>query len=149
MFSNDSLKALQGSDYLNGGSGDDTLVGGTGNDLLKGGVGDDTYLYNLGDGDDIINDYQILGYNIMDAGMDTLIFGEDITRKDTRFMKTSYGSMEITFKNALNPDDRIRISSSYSGLYPLKVEYYDFADGFGGNVIPACFKKERELKKAA
>lgn len=36
---------------------DDTLTGGTGNDTLTGGAGDDVFVYNTGDGDDVITDF--------------------------------------------------------------------------------------------
>ncbi|MEX0371770.1 MAG: Hint domain-containing protein [Tateyamaria sp.] len=35
----------------------DTLTGGTGNDTLTGGAGDDVYVFNPGDGDDVITDF--------------------------------------------------------------------------------------------
>ena len=38
-------------------SADDTLTGGTGNDTLTGGAGDDVFIYNVGDGDDVITDF--------------------------------------------------------------------------------------------
>jgi Ca2+-binding RTX toxin-like protein len=37
-------------------TGNDTLSGGTGPDSLSGGENDDTYFYNLGDGQDTIDD---------------------------------------------------------------------------------------------
>ncbi|SFI90109.1 Hint domain-containing protein [Celeribacter neptunius] len=46
-----------GNDDITAGSGDDTIVGGTGNDTLTGGLGNDTFIYNVGDGSDIITDF--------------------------------------------------------------------------------------------
>lgn len=53
----DELQGEAGNDSLSGGAGDDRLIGGTGNDQLNGGEGSDTYLFNLGDGQDTINNY--------------------------------------------------------------------------------------------
>ncbi len=44
--------------------GDDTIIGGTGDDKLWGGSGNDTFVFNKGDGDDIINDFDIGGDKI-------------------------------------------------------------------------------------
>lgn len=69
----DVLSGGAGSDALFGGAGDDTLSGGAGNDTLRGGTGSDTYIFNLGDGQDTIFDYdQSSGRN------DVLQFGEGI-----------------------------------------------------------------------
>ena len=53
---NDILGGGTGNDTLNGNTGNDQLNGGTGNDTLNGGAGNDSYIWNLGDGDDVIND---------------------------------------------------------------------------------------------
>ncbi|MCM1157335.1 MAG: hypothetical protein NC300_10970, partial [Bacteroidales bacterium] len=53
---NDELYGEAGNDTLEGRAGDDLLVGGTGNDLLKGGEGNDTYRFNLGDGQDTVQE---------------------------------------------------------------------------------------------
>ncbi|MEQ9326387.1 MAG: calcium-binding protein, partial [Rhodospirillales bacterium] len=52
----DTFEGGAGNDTLQSGSGTDTLVGGAGDDLLQGGVDNDSYLYNLGDGNDTIDD---------------------------------------------------------------------------------------------
>jgi Ca2+-binding RTX toxin-like protein len=53
---NDVLNGGDGNDSLYGGDGNDILAGGTGSDYLEGGTGNDVYVWNLGDGDDTIND---------------------------------------------------------------------------------------------
>ncbi|MEN7536463.1 calcium-binding protein, partial [Aurantiacibacter flavus] len=50
------IDAGLGDDIVVAGGGADTLAGGSGNDLLIGGGNNDTYLFNLGDGQDIIQD---------------------------------------------------------------------------------------------
>ncbi|WP_299546100.1 Hint domain-containing protein [uncultured Tateyamaria sp.] len=53
---------------------DDTLSGGTGNDTLTGGAGDDVYVFNPGDGDDVITDFN--------AGNSGSITDDDQTNND-------------------------------------------------------------------
>jgi Ca2+-binding RTX toxin-like protein len=104
----DTLYGGDGADTLLGGKGDDTLFGdyeytnynytrgfkdtlegGKGNDTLKGGSGDDTYLFNRGDGSDTIYDnyqdshgWRNRYHQWLNAGNDTIRFGEGITRDD-------------------------------------------------------------------
>ncbi|QQS14917.1 MAG: hypothetical protein IPK81_01335 [Rhodospirillales bacterium] len=57
---NDAVNVLSGAggdDTLQGFGGLDTLVGGAGRDVLSGGSGADIFAYTLGDGDDIIVDF--------------------------------------------------------------------------------------------
>lgn len=82
---NDVIEAGAGADTLQGYSGNDTLVGGTGNDQLRGGTGSDTYIYNAGDGDDVLYDYQ----QSDNAATDTLIFGQGITAASVVFSRTT------------------------------------------------------------
>jgi large repetitive protein len=53
----DTLLAGAGNDRLFGGDGADTLVGGLGNDVLYGGGGADLFVYDAGDGNDRILDF--------------------------------------------------------------------------------------------
>ncbi len=64
-----------GNDSVTGFFTNDTLEAGTGNDYMVGGDGSDTYIYNVGDGQDIIEDngffdtdmVEIRGYSSTDA----------------------------------------------------------------------------------
>ena len=78
----DTLIAQQqtaGDDGIRGYSGDQVLEGGTGNDTMSGLAGSDTYIFNLGDGDDEIEDngagsndvLDIRGYASTDASFST------------------------------------------------------------------------------
>ena len=73
-YGNDTLIGGDGDDTLEGGSDDDIFVGGKGNDYLVGGTGNDTYFYSLGDGQDIINNY-----DRSSNSHDTLKLGAEIT----------------------------------------------------------------------
>ncbi|MCK9739925.1 hypothetical protein LT707_25530, partial [Pseudomonas syringae pv. syringae] len=55
-----------GNDTLSSGNGNDILSGGKGNDFLSGGVGSDTYLFNLGDGQDTIQETLCTPVQMMD-----------------------------------------------------------------------------------
>jgi VCBS repeat-containing protein len=55
----DAIDGLAGNDTLIGLGGNNTLAGGAGADYLEGGQGGDTYVFNLGDGDDRINNFAV------------------------------------------------------------------------------------------
>ena len=59
-----------------GNFGNNTLTGGLGNDYLSGGQGNDVYVFNRGDGQDSIDNTDLLG------ATDTLRFGAGITDAD-------------------------------------------------------------------
>ncbi|MEM7683207.1 MAG: hypothetical protein AAF293_00175 [Pseudomonadota bacterium] len=48
-----------GADEVIGGDGDDRIAGGTGDDLLTGGSGLDTFVFAVGDGADLVSDFQL------------------------------------------------------------------------------------------
>jgi Ca2+-binding RTX toxin-like protein len=75
---NDRLSGLPGQDTLIGGAGDDTFTGGPG-DVFIGGSGNDTYNFNLGDGQETIQDSATPG-----AGT-RIQFGSGITQADLTF----------------------------------------------------------------
>ena len=102
---NDTLLGGQGNDSLYGGDGADSLTGGTGDDLLSGDEGADSYVYNLGDGNDSISNYQTA------AAADKIIFGVGITAANLKFYREG-NDLLITFTNSVN--DSIRIQNQYS-----------------------------------
>ncbi|HMU87938.1 MAG TPA: cadherin-like domain-containing protein, partial [Agitococcus sp.] len=81
---NDTLMGGNGNDVLYGGEGNDILIGGTGNDYLEGGEGTDTYVYRVGDGYDIIHNYDYSG--MIDSPNGELIF-ENLNHTDVSFMR--------------------------------------------------------------
>lgn len=56
---NDTLLGGRGADTLRGGKGQDVLKGQKGNDVLLGGAGRDTFVFNRGDGQDTITDFEL------------------------------------------------------------------------------------------
>ncbi|WP_427501728.1 calcium-binding protein (plasmid) [Methylomonas sp. MED-D] len=77
----DNIRAAGGDDSVYGNAGDDTLDGGTGNDYLSGGLGSDTYLFNLGYGQDRIEEVAN-GINVIKLGAGILP-GSVILRRPT------------------------------------------------------------------
>jgi hypothetical protein len=55
---NEIILAGDGNDTIYGGLGHDIINGGKGNDYLRGDDGNDVYVWNIGDGNDTINDYR-------------------------------------------------------------------------------------------
>jgi Ca2+-binding RTX toxin-like protein len=54
----DYLSGDSGRDFLSGGAGADTVDGGTGTDTLYGGTGADRFVFQQGDGNDMLRDFQ-------------------------------------------------------------------------------------------
>ena len=113
---NDNVNGNDGNDTLYADNGNDTLSGGTGNDKLYGGYGNDTYIYNLGDGDDTIEDI---------GGSETIKFSEGISKDDLIVQKVNNSSLKISFKNS---------SGSLMLNYAISnnnyaIENFEFANG--------------------
>lgn len=62
------LRGTDGDDDLNGTTADERLVGGKGDDFLYGNEGNDTYVWNLGDGNDRINENSSLSIDFLELG---------------------------------------------------------------------------------
>ncbi|WP_262386610.1 calcium-binding protein [Roseobacter fucihabitans] len=87
----------QGNDILAGGVGNDILAGGVGNDILVGGAGKDQFVFDIGDGDDQINDFA------QEDSLDlTAFFSAGQTLEDAASMEN--GNLVLS-----NGDDRITL----------------------------------------
>ena len=106
-----------GVDYLLGTNGDDRIIGGKGNDFLSGGAGNDIYFYNLGDGQDIIDnaDSDI-------TSVDTLSFGEGISPDDL-YLGRSDNDLVVKIGNTT---DFIAIRNHFTDG---SMDQFVFADG--------------------
>ena len=120
---NDIIDAGSGDDYVEAGYGNDDITGGKGNDILNGGYGADTYRYNLGDGFDIIYDYDSNCNNI-----DKIVFGEGITLADLTF-RNENNNLRIIVKGDEGQGMLINqfFNENYSTYY--RIEQFEFADG--------------------
>ncbi|MDE6210209.1 MAG: hypothetical protein K2M73_11135 [Lachnospiraceae bacterium] len=120
--SSEGIFGEEENDTLNAGGGDDIIIGGQGNDVLNGGSGADTYIFNIGDGEDIINNYDTGSWR-----RDKILFGEGISKEDIRLTR-SVNDMIIT--NTKNEEDVITLCNAFKSPYGY---YYigsiEFADG--------------------
>jgi Ca2+-binding RTX toxin-like protein len=110
LGANQERLAVDGSDNLSvtgntlnnglwGNFGNNTVTGGLGNDYLVAGQGNDEYVFNKGDGQDSIDNTDIVG------AVDTLRFGAGITEADVSafqygnnmFLKVKGGTDQIGF----------------------------------------------------
>ena len=85
----DYLFGDKGNDTLSGGAGADSLWGGKGNDLLIGGDGIDTFIFQVGDGNDTITNY-----NFADGDMLKIL---DRKGEETgKFSKSVFSGSKLT-----------------------------------------------------
>ncbi len=117
---NDRIEILAGINTIVGGKGDDYIYTGSTSSLavsFNGGC--DQFIYNLGDGNDTINNY---GPN----DTDTLRFGEGITLDNILF-RASGNDLIISFKDN---EGSIRIEyGAMSNNTSYRIENYKFSDG--------------------
>ncbi|WP_444994749.1 Ig-like domain-containing protein [Aliikangiella sp. IMCC44359] len=117
---NDTMYGLAGDDDLSGTGGNDVLIGGAGADTLRGGADDDTYIWNLGDGDDIIDDI---------SGHDTLVFGSGITQADVTLLRTSDPTSYYNLEINISDGSTLSVVGHFIGNQTKKLEEIRFADG--------------------
>ncbi|EHK0050070.1 hypothetical protein KCA08_004710, partial [Vibrio parahaemolyticus] len=108
----DTLKINRSTDYYYNRdvarNATNTLTGGVGNDRLEGSVGAETYVFNVGDGADVINDYDYNTFNKTDR----IQFGEGIT-KDTLSIRREGNHMVIMI-GGIDSGDSITIENAYT-----------------------------------
>jgi Ca2+-binding RTX toxin-like protein len=117
----DTIDGLAGDDVINGLNGNDTLTGGLGNDVLKGGGGNDTYVFNLGDGQDTIYDYNDLFYT------DKLVFGDGITSAMISAVRSSADLDDITLSIS-GSQDQILLDEAFNDSR-YGIDQFIFKDG--------------------
>ncbi|GHT91673.1 hypothetical protein FACS1894116_00600 [Betaproteobacteria bacterium] len=114
----DILVGGAGNDVLSGGNGDDRLQGDEGNDYLDGGYGNDTYVFNRGDGQDTLYDYDWTTSN-----KDIIQFGEGIAPDEVRATRSG-DSLILNLKDSA---DQIVVNYHFCDEYAI--EEIHFADG--------------------
>lgn len=121
----------ENDDTIYGFAAEDEFRAGAGNDYLSGGDYGDTYYFNVGDGQDTINDDR---ENIFAYGDDKIVFGEGIAVEDTYFERVAGTyDMKITFAGS---SDSILIEDHYNiyetGVYGWvefsRIESFEWAD---------------------
>ena len=118
----DMLSGGAGNDVLRGRGGNDTLAGGSGNDTIYGVAGDDSYLFGIGDGQDIIREYDGSSY----GGTDTVQLGSGITSADVTVARADDGRDLVLILNATG--DQLTLDNTIVGGGE-RVEYIRFTDG--------------------
>ena len=118
------VTGTDGDDILRGFDTADTLYGGRGNDRLEGSSNSDTYIFNLGDGQDVIYDFQS---SPAASGPDIISFGAGISAGDLTLTRTGFQGrdMLITINGS---SDSIRVEDMLFSTY-REVEEFHFADG--------------------
>jgi len=103
-FGRNNISGGAGDDSLFGSFGNDTLTGGIGNDYLQGGFDDDTYLFNVGDGQDTIQEI---------TGNDSLIFGSEVSY-DQLWFEQQGNDLQVS---VIGTDDSIVVSNWFAGSH--------------------------------
>jgi hypothetical protein len=117
---NDVIYGGAGNDTIDAGLGNDTLVGGEGDDYLKGGEdGNDVYIWNLGDGNDTINNSK---YNSTCTGI--LKFGEGISADDIEMFRSGYNAVFVISVTG----ESITVQDWFSYAH-FRLAQVEFADG--------------------
>lgn len=119
---NDSLTGGNDNDDVYGDGGNDTLSGGRGNDMLSGGDGSDLFLFNAGDGQDTLHNYD---YTNPAAAIDVLQFGAGITEASVRLDKV--GNDLLLSINDTRDAITLRDYFAQGGTTPSTVETIKFA----------------------
>jgi|GEM_PF-259753 len=104
-----------GNDSITGNTGDNVLTGMTGNDTLIGGSGNDTYQFNLGDGQDLIQD---------SAGTDKVLFTSSVNLNNV-IVYQSGSNLQIGYTN--NTNDLITVQGQSSAS--TAVETFQLSTG--------------------
>lgn len=116
----------EGDDLIYGFHRDDIIDGGAGDDELSGGEGSDIYRFELGDGNDLIDDRQ---FSILTASDDILQFGADIAPDDLRFEREG-GDLLITVggdgDSVLIKDQFTQLATSLGGHWYNRIEAIEF-----------------------
>ena len=111
----------QGDDIIKGTNGNDVLIGEGGNDMLSGGNGADTYIFNLGDGEDIIDNYDPSNWR-----NDRIVFGEGIKAEDVELCRNGY---DLVFRNKTTGDKVTVKNAMADGEGWYYIRSVEFADG--------------------
>jgi Ca2+-binding RTX toxin-like protein len=109
------LQSTAVNDTITGFFTDDTIIGGKGNDVLDGDEGADTYIYNIGDGNDTIQDRIV---NVFYDDPDTIQFGAGITEANVTFIKSTLASNDLSIR--VNGTQVMLIKDQFNSYYDIE-----------------------------
>ncbi len=132
-----------GNDTITLGGGDDFIWGGKGDDLIQSGGGSDIIYYELGDGNDIVDDTNGKGVHPC-GGHDVIWLGEGILPDEVK-VSFADGTYEFVL-TIMKTGETIRLpGNQYSGVCPVfPIEEIHFTDGTTWDRI-AMLEKTRTL----
>ena len=113
----DILYGEEGNDSVNGDEGNDQIYAGEGDDILNGGNGNDTYIFDLGDGNDIIDEKK-------GGGNDKIVFVAGLKVGHITVVRDD----EDMILQIPVSGDSIRIKKQYTDSNCM-IEKLEFADG--------------------
>ncbi len=128
----DTIAGGAGNDTIYGYGGSDTIEGGTGNDRLEGSSDSDIYIYNRGDGDDVISDYQWWG-----SSSDRLVF-TDINSTEVSVSRADNGA-DIVLTVGGGVPGSIVINDHTDPKYTLEVIEFADAVTWGNAELSAAY----------
>jgi|GEM_PF-2231103 len=103
----DTVAGGMGDDRITANGGAATVTGGAGNDKIKGSNGNNVYRFNLGDGNDDINDAGLSASGQVAIGGNRIVMGAGITAKDVS-LTTVGGSLQLKLASG----DSIKLSAT-------------------------------------
>ena len=105
------LNGYAGNDHIYGYDGNDLIVGGNGDDFLVGGNGADTYHFDIGFGNDSIDNTDNDASN---ENPDIIRFGEGILPSYVTLVRHGYDLIvRVTYPDASRPVDSVRVLSYF------------------------------------
>ncbi len=116
----DDMLGGRQADTLLGGAGDDVMQGSGGNDKISGGAGNDLYRFNLGDGQDQIDN----SASDNASAIDTIALGSGIATGDVVF---NHVASDLVIN--IGASERITVKNYYlSGVSDNRIDRITFAD---------------------
>ncbi len=117
---NDNIMGGKKADNLSGGDGSDRLTGGAGMDILTGGLGNDTYVFQLGDGEDQV-DNTAIDYA---TAIDVIKLGRGIAINDVTLNRSGN---DLMIK--VSATDILTVKNYFAVGGTKKIDKIYFADG--------------------
>jgi Ca2+-binding RTX toxin-like protein len=111
-------RGTTGADTITGTSSAELFIGGKGADTLSAGAGNDVYQFTLGDGNDVINEYDMTAGNVDTLRFTDVAAGGVVLSRDTAHL---YVTVTAT-------GEKITISNHFSGT-AYNLERVEFASG--------------------